>query len=72
MRTAEKRLSRSKSSLHRLPLPTPRGLLAALLIHRTIGLIDVEDLRPARRRELRSVSIEALPATQFEIENYHL
>ncbi|CAM6031710.1 unnamed protein product [Sphagnum compactum] len=32
----------------------PRGLLTALLIHRTIGLINIEDLRPARRRELRS------------------
>jgi hypothetical protein len=32
----------------------------------------VEDPRPTRGRKLRSVSIEALPATQLEIDKYHL
>jgi hypothetical protein len=33
---------------------------------------NVEDPRPARRRKLRSVSTEALPAMQLEIDKYHL
>ena len=33
---------------------------------------NVEYPRPARRRKLRLVSTEALPATQLEIDKYHL
>lgn len=33
---------------------------------------NVEDPRPTRRRKLRLVSTEALPATQLEIDKYHL
>jgi hypothetical protein len=33
---------------------------------------NVEDPRPTRRRKLRSLSTEALPATQFDIDKYHL
>ena len=33
---------------------------------------NVEDPRPARRRKLRLVSTEALPAMQLEIDKYHL
>jgi hypothetical protein len=50
----------------------PEASLAALLSHCTIRLINVENPRPARRRKLRSVSIEALLATQFEINKYYL
>jgi hypothetical protein len=33
---------------------------------------NVEDPRPTRRRKLRSLSAEALPATQLEIDKCHL
>jgi hypothetical protein len=61
-----------QGSRHRLPLPAPPRPPAALLSHRTLGLINAEDPRPARRQKLHSVAIEALPATQLEIDKYHL
>ena len=52
--------------------PSSPGLPATLLNHRTLGLINVEDPRPIRRQKLRLVAIKALPATQLEIDKYHL
>ena len=49
----------------------PEASLATLLSYCTLGLINVEN-PPARRQKLRLVSIEALLATQLEIDKYYL
>ncbi|CZR52891.1 uncharacterized protein PAC_02768 [Phialocephala subalpina] len=72
MRTVEERLSKSKEVVIGYHSQLPPGLLAALLSHRTLGLINAKGPRPARWQKLRLVAIEALPATQLEIDKYHL